>query len=493
MLKILAVNQIKELDAYTIVHEPITSVDLMERASSAFVNWFIQYYSPSQPITIVCGTGNNGGDGLAIARLLALMNYNLKVIIVRGGKETDDFNANYARLGKMDVSDYTSSMDIHAAVIIDALFGSGLSRPVQGAYAEVIDKMNNADALRVAVDVPSGLMADGPSAGRIVQAHHTLTFQLPKLAFLMPENQAYVGEWQMADIGLSEQFIQQSETPYYYVTEQSVQRLLKPRLKFAHKGDHGKALLIAGSYGKMGAAVLASRAVLRSGIGLFTAHVPSSGYTIMQTAVPEAMVSIDQHHHYFTSVPSLDSFTAIGIGPGLGQQADTAGALTTVLEAAKPMVIDADALNILGAHRHLLHLVPAGSILTPHPKEFERLVGAWANDFDRLEKQKALARQLRSVVIVKGAHTAIAAPQGQVYFNSTGNPGMATGGSGDVLTGLLTSLLAQKYPALEAAIIGVYLHGAAGDEAARAKTMYAMMASDITEALPAAFRALMLT
>ncbi len=492
MLKIFNTAQIREWDNYTIHHEPIASVDLMERASKAFVHWFVDRYTTSCRVSVICGTGNNGGDGLAIARLLKESHYRVSVFIVRGGKESDDFKANLSRLHQVPIKEIVNSVDTalftDADILIDALFGSGLSRPVEGIYARVMDCINEARAVRIAVDIPSGLMADHHSTGKMVKADHTVSFQNPKLAFLFPENQSYVGEWHIVDIGLDNTFATERETPYYYTTKEAAKELLKPRLKFSNKGTHGKALLIAGSYGKMGACILSARAALRSGIGLLTLHIPKTGYVVIQTAVPEAMVSIDEQEEFCSNVPSLETYSAIGIGPGLGQQKQTVGAFWKVLESGKPLVIDADALNILSTHRELLHIVPQGSILSPHPKEFERLVGTWSNDFERLQKQRELAQQLKSVVIVKGAHTSIASADGKVYFNSTGNPGMATGGSGDVLTGILTSFLAQNYRAEAAAILGVYLHGAAGDAAAQVNTMYAMTASDIDEHLPAAFK-----
>ncbi len=292
------------------------------------------------------------------------------------------------------------------------------------------------------------------------------------------------------DIGLSKVFQKETETVYLYLTKKAVKKLLKPRLKFSNKGDHGKALLIAGSYGKMGACVLSARSTLRAGAGLLTVHVPKAGYTIIQTAVPEAMASVDANERFFSSAPELDKYDVIGIGPGLGKEKETVAAFQKVLTAGKPMIIDADALNILSEHRELLHLIPTGSILTPHPREFERLVGKWNNDFERLNKQIQLAKDLKAVIVLKGANTSIAIPDGKVYFNSTGNPGMATGGTGDVLTGILTGLLAQKYAAAETAILGVYLHGLSGDLTIREKSIYSLIASDLTDFLPLAFRSL---
>jgi ADP-dependent NAD(P)H-hydrate dehydratase / NAD(P)H-hydrate epimerase len=493
MMRILSSQQVKALDAHTIQHEPILSIDLMERACRAFVNWFTEKFNGANSIAIVCGTGNNGGDGLGIARMLSEWRYPLKVFVIRGSSETDDFKTNYERLkGKAEIVEITSlDEDIFSGydILIDAIVGSGLTRPVEGVFAQAIHFMNASDAIRIAVDIPSGLLADKVSKGEIFKAHYTVTFQLPKLAFLFPGNHAFTGVWCMVDIGLNKSFIKEQQTLHYYITARDIKKILKPRSKFDHKGTYGHALLIAGSHGKMGAALLSGRAVLRAGVGLLTVHVPECGYIILQSSIAEAMASVDEHKHFFTTIPVLDKYTAVGIGPGLGQDKLTVKAFRALLEDfRKPVVLDADALNILSDNRELLPLVPMGSILTPHPKEFERLVGKWTDDFDRLEKQKLLAKQLKSVVVLKGANTSIAAPGGEVYFNSTGNPGMATGGTGDVLTGILTGLLAQGYSSIDTAIAGVYLHGLSGDIAARERGMASLIASDIIDFLPAAFK-----
>lgn len=492
MLKILNTSQIKQLDEYTIKHEPIASIDLMERACSAFVSWFALHFDSSKTVGIVCGTGNNGGDGLGIARLLIDEGYTVKVWVVRGSvPETNDFKINLDRLrGKTEILEIINESDqglfFGFDILIDAIFGSGLSRPPEGIYAQVIRCFNKTNSIRVAVDIPSGLMADKPSSGEIIQAHHTVTFQLPKLSFLLPRTGSFVGAWHMVDIGLSTEFSEQATSNYFLLEKNDIKGMLRTRSKFNHKGNFGHALLIAGSYGKMGAAILAATAALRSGLGLLTVHVPTSGYEIMQTSVPEAMASVDLSASIFSSVPKNENFTAIGVGPGIGQDKQTVQALADLFKSVnKPMVIDADAINILAANNDLT--IPRKSILTPHPKEFERLVGSWIDDFERLKKQIEFSGKTDTIVILKGAHTSISIPDGKVYFNNTGNPGMATGGSGDVLTGLVTSLLAQGYTPEESAILGVWIHGMAGDLASKTVGETSLIASDLVSNLPQAF------
>lgn len=495
MIKIVTADQIKAWDEFTIREESIASIDLMERACQAFVTWFVERYDSSHKIGIVCGTGNNGGDGLGVARLLNDWHYPVKVWIVRGsGTESIDFVTNLKRLNsKISVSEITSSADCELfadrAILIDAIFGSGLSRPVEGIYAKVIDCLNKANKIKIAIDIPSGLSIDHPSTGAIFKADQTVSFQIPKLAFLQPENQHWVGEIHVVDIGLNKKYLNDVKVTHFLVTLKSVKRILKPRSRFDHKGKFGHALLIAGSTGKMGACILSARATLRSGAGLLTVHVPRNGYSIIQTAVPEAMATTDQSTDFFSGRDVESFFTTIGIGPGLGQANETVQGFEYLLKNFnRPMVIDADALNILSSNPELQKLIPEGSVLTPHPGEFVRLVGEWKNDFEKLDKLKELAARLQSIIILKGAYTAIATPDRNIYFNSTGNPGMATGGSGDVLSGVLTGLLAQEYSSLEASITAVYVHGLAGDLAVREKGEISLIAGDIIDYLSAAFK-----
>jgi len=495
MLKILSAQQIKELDRYTIGHEPIADIDLMERACHSFAGWLTNKFSRNKKIGIICGTGNNGGDGLGIARLIKEQGYSVSVWIIRGEmNESENFKINLQRLGKqipcteiIEPSDCESFKEY--PVLIDAIFGSGLSREPQEIYAQVISYINQTDSIHIAVDIPSGLFADRPSSGEIVQATHTVTFQTPKLSFFLPENEKWVGEMHLVNIGLSQEYLNQVETKNFYLEEIDIQKRLKHRRKFSHKGSYGHALLIAGSYGKMGASVLASKAALRSGVGLLTTHTPKSGNVILQTAVPEAMNSADESDTVFTSLPEQLNYNSIGIGPGLGTDKKTAQAFALLLKQYKnPLVIDADALNLLAQNKELLPLIPENSILTPHSKEFERLVGYWPTDFSKLSLGRTFSVKTKCIIVLKGAHTAICSPDGNIYFNSTGNPGMATGGSGDVLTGILTGLLAQGYSSLDAALVGVYLHGLAGDISANELTMNTLIASDLTSFLSKAFK-----
>ncbi len=491
-MKILSAPQIRDLDARTIQNEPISSLDLMERASRAFVRWLCARFDNRQPLVFFCGKGNNGGDGLAIARLLSAKGYAVTVYVVDyTDKGSEDFSKNLVRLAehlavhyikdKKDLPELTRD-----ELLIDALLGSGLSRPAQDLLAVVIGMMNDSPARVISVDIASGLYMDKSNEedDAIVRPDYTVSFQLPKLAFMIPQNGPFVGDWQAVNIGLDQDFIQEAETPYFFTDKKSAKKLIRDREKFSHKGTFGHALLLAGSYGKMGAAQLCGGACLRSGAGLVTMHVAGCGYQIIQIALPEAMCTVDIDEKILTTLPELEAYSAIGVGPGLGKEPQTLQMLEELIEQAKiPMVWDADALNLLSENPDLLKKLPDHTVITPHPKEFERLAGKSKDDYARLELARDFAKDHKLVVVLKGAHTAVIFPDGMVHFNATGNAGMATGGAGDVLTGILTSLLAQKYHPKDAARLGVYQHGIAGDRAAKARTKVAMIASDIVEKL----------
>jgi ADP-dependent NAD(P)H-hydrate dehydratase / NAD(P)H-hydrate epimerase len=503
-MKILSVTQIREADAYTIEHDPIASIDLMELASRAFVEWFCENFKKrNQAIKIFCGLGDNGGDGLAIARMLHLLGYDLEVFVVRfSEKKSENFQINLGRLQSqidiqvVDNEEFIFNFDENN-LIIDAIFGSGISRPLEGLVKTIVEKLNRSEAQIIAVDMPSGLMADKSNNATdiIIKATHTVSFQLPKLAFMLPQNAEFVGDWHVVDIGLHQEFIQNAETKYFFSTPYEVEKLIKPRKKFSHKGTFGHGLLVAGSYGMMGAAVLSARGCMRSGVGKLTVHSIPAGLQIMQMLLPEAMYweawggkTESFISTQFNTEDLAGQYQAVGIGPGLGVHGKIRESIEKLCEVCAkinvPMVLDADALNNFstGKGRDSINKIPKNSILTPHPKEFQKLINkTWKNDFEKLGFLIQFAVNQQVIVCLKGANTAVALPDGTIHFNSSGNVGMATAGSGDVLTGMILALLAQGYTPKDAAILGVYQHGLAGDKAAEKFGMTSMMASDIVE------------
>ncbi len=499
-MKIFQGTEIKKIDAYTIEHEPVESIELMERAAKALTKAITARWNKDHSVKIFAGPGNNGGDALAIARLLSEKGYAVEAFLFNtSGKLSDDCQANMKRLPNKPnllFTEVTSSFDppelTKKDIIIDGLFGSGLNKPLTGGFASVVKYINASPSTVIAIDIPSGLMSEDNSyntiKSNIIHADLTLSLQLPKLAFLFAENEEFVGEWELLDIELSKEAIDSFPTDYVLTEEDEIRKMVKPRKHFAHKGSFGHALLIAGSYGMAGSSVLSAKACLRSGVGLLTIHAPAHNNDILQVSVPEAMIQQDIYEGWFATPVDTDSYQAVGIGPGIGKEEETASALLEQLRLTQvPLVLDADALNILSENREWLSHLPANSVLTPHPKELDRLVGKSQNSFDRLSKARDLAAKIKVYIVLKGAYTAVVTPGGKCYFNPTGNSGMATGGSGDVLTGIILSLLAQGYKSEEACRLGVYVHGLAGDIAAEQKGKISLIAGDIIDSLPAAW------
>ena len=497
-MKILSAADIKLWDQFTIQSEPVTSINLMERAANKCVEWLEKQEYSGKHFSIYCGMGNNGGDGLAIARMLAEKKYSVSVFILEtGNKGSVDYKINLKRLQNNEsvaINFIRNEQDFTKLnlgnIIIDALFGSGLNRPLEGLAAKLVSHINQSGCKVISIDIPSGLFVDSTSKGNpFVHAKHTLSFQSYKLAFLLPENAAATGEVHILDIGLHPRFYENTGSRYELIDEALIKGIYQPRDLFAHKGNFGHAAIIAGSTGMMGAATLCAKACLRSGAGKLTCFVPKEGYEIMQTTVPEAMTSISGTKDYIELADGISEFDSVAIGPGIGINEYTIGLLKSVLQQCKnPIVIDADALNILASNHSFFMDTPPYSILTPHKKEFERLFGKSENQFDQVKLAEQKAKELNVVIILKGHYSFIATPDKGGYFNSTGNAGMATGGSGDVLTGILAGLLAQKYSPVEAAIFGVYLHGVAGDLAAEKFSEEAMVAGDIIDCLGDAFK-----
>ena len=497
-MKILSAAQIRQADRYTIDHEPIASIDLMERAASACTEYILEQNPPDTHYTVVCGKGNNGGDGLAIARMLAHAACPVRVFILEYTESnTLDFLQNQGLLKSIPAVEIVHvrtaiefQIDREDTVIIDAILGTGINKPIEGLIADVIDDINNSDLKVISIDVPSGLPTDElmPKKWPVVKATTTLTFQQPKLSFLFPESGDYVGEIKVLNIGISETYIESLDSPYHFIQDADIKPLLLTRERFSHKGTFGHSLLICGSYGKMGAAVLSSHACLCSGSGLLTTHIPQCGYDIMQTALPEAMVSIDPCAEHIITLPPLTPYTSIGIGPGIGTHADTAQAVKLLIQSTPcPLVLDADALNIISEHPTWLGFLVPRSIITPHPKEFDRLTQVHTDSMERLRSAQELAHKHSIIIVLKGAYTATVMPDRSVWFNSSGNPALAKGGSGDVLTGVITGLLSRGYEASDAAFLGVYLHGLSADLAISDIHPESLLASDVIAYLSDAF------
>jgi len=500
MLPLLTSPQIREADAFTIKNEPIASIDLMERASKAFVGWFINHFpDKKQSISIYCGTGNNGGDGLAIARILHAHQYKaVNVKLTRfSEKSTDGFNENLKKLPKtISLTEIKTGDKLpteESPVIIDAMLGTGLNKPLSGDYKKLVKYLNNLERIVVAVDIPTGFFAEGkidPKA-EVLKADLVITFQQAKINFLLPESGPVINCWEAVNIGIDEKFVQSLNSPYQFVTEKDIRGLLRPRHKFSNKGTYGHALIVAGQAETMGAALLCSSACVHAGAGLTTACVPESGLTALNSYLPEIMAVIRQGN----DMPEIswNKFTSMGIGPGLGDDENSLALLTYIFtNYKKPVVIDADALNVLSAHKELWTMIPEGSVLTPHMKEFDRLFGEHDSWWLRIQTAIEKAKEHKVCIVLKNDYTITATPAGKAYFNSTSNPAMASGGMGDVLTGIIAALLAQNYSSGDACIVGCYIHGKAGDELALPNRMNVVLPGRLIAQLPvtmAKFRA----
>ena len=501
-MKIFTSAQVHELDKYTIDNEPIKSIDLMERAAKALTQAITDNWNYNTPVIIFAGPGNNGGDALAVARMLIEKDYEVTVYLFNiTGHLSEDCLTNKKRLIERRsralievMQEFDPPQLEKGMLVVDGLFGSGLNKPLAGGFASLVKYINASPAQVVSIDVPSGLMTEDNTynvKANIIRADLTLTLQLPKLSFLFPENQQYIGKLKILDIRLSKQGMDKIEANYTFLEEDDVRPRMLKRDPFAHKGSMGNALIIAGSYGMCGASVLATKACLRVGAGKVYAHTPKRNSTILQISVPEAIIQFDREETTFSEAVDTEFFNAVGIGPGLGTSEQTAIAIIAQLRRTQcPIVADADAINILANHRAWLQQLPKGIILTPHPKEFDRLEGRSNDSFERLMKARDLAERIHGYVVLKGHHTSLCLPDGHIIFNSTGNAGMATAGSGDVLTGIITGLLARGYNQENACVVGMYLHGLAGDIAAHELGEESVIASDLIQKLPYAFKRL---
>ena len=502
-MKIYTALEMKELEAYAMEHEPIQSIDLMERAAKAIFDEIVQIKNTSSPVKVFAGSHNNGGDALAVSRLLSQADYNVEVFLFNPyGQLTPECETNKNRLvqscpdvifheisRKFDLPNLTDK-----DLVIDGLFGIGIKDPLSGSFALLVKFINNSPATVVSIDIPSGLMCEDNTlafSSQIIKADYTLSIQGVKPAFLMADCQPYIGKCKILDIGMEYEQAPEFDSHYTLDNEEEMCKLLKPRDPFGNKGTFGHGLLISGSYGMAGASIISAKAAMKSGLGKLTIHTPYANNTILQASVPEAIIHHDNDKFFFTDAERTENFKALAIGPGIGTKQETATAfIEQVTHTACPIVIDADGLNILAAHKGWLQQISKDTILTPHPVEFERLFGTSMNCFDMLNLAREEASHLQVYIVLKGHYTAICCPGGHVFFNTTGNSGLATAGTGDALTGILLSLLAQGYTPEEACRLGCYLHGLAGDLSAQELTEEGMTVMDLIKQIPYAIKQL---
>lgn len=496
-MKILSAAQTRQADAFTIANEPILSIDLMERAARKLYFWFKENLRHKPEIWIFCGKGNNGGDGLALSRMLLLTGWKVETFIVEHSENvSDDFKVNLERLKSLkskirfisSVSDFPSPKN--EIVVVDAMLGSGLNKPLRGLILDLVLNINALKNFKVGIDIPTGLFAETNSQNNlrnVLKCDFTLTFQAPKYSFLFPETGVYVGQFDVLDIGLHPKFLKKIKSENYFLTEKDIERIFKPKTKFDHKGTNGHAVLVGGSLGKIGAIGFSAKACLKAGAGLVTVQIPKSGISALQNFAPEIMSGFEKGENILEEI-KIEGNKTYGFGPGMGTDIKTQNALLAALKKLSvAVVIDADALNILSLTK-AWDLPPANSILTPHLGELARITGVKAFGIEALNLAKEFSKKYNLIVVLKGAHTAIALPTGETFFNSTGNAGMATAGSGDVLTGMITGFLTQGYSPVEAAKLGVFLHGLAGDFADEEMGLSGLTAIDILENIPNALR-----
>lgn len=498
-MKILSPAQIQQADQLTLENQNITSIDLMERAGTKIYERLdTMLQETKSTIHIFCGVGNNGGDGLVVGRLLYEKDYEVIVYVVNySDKHSVEFDHNLhhfeksTRLKVQILQDAGNFPEISPNdIIIDAIFGIGLNRSPQGWIKDFMINLNNCKAYKISIDIPSGLFANDAVTDydAVFKTDYTLTLQTPKLAFYLPETAVFVGNFDILDIGLDRDYLENVKPLAEIVTKSLAQNIYVPRSKFGYKNTYGHALIVGGSYGKIGSAVLSTKAAFRIGSGLVTTFVPKCGLTILQTTIPEAMVITDKEDNFITDISVDFEPSAVGIGIGMGKNSASVKALKNFLLVNKAaLVIDADALNIISENKELLKYIPNNAILTPHPGELKRLIGDWKDDYEKLEKTKKFSIENKVIVVIKGAYT-ITVNQEKLYINTTGNPGMGTAGSGDALTGVITGLLSQGYDKLSAAIFGIYMHGKAGDIAAAKVGQESIMAGDIIENISAAYQ-----
>jgi len=494
MLKVLSSLNLKSLDLKTIKNKKISSLILMERACESFIKWYVSKFSKSNKIQIFCGFGNNGGDALLISNMLYERGYKLKVFILNHeNKISKDCSIQLNNLNKEisvhNINENMISTIQDSEIIIDGLFGYGLSRKLRDPFIGLIKHLNNLKGKKISIDVPSGISPDKVYGNVFFNSDYTFTFQTPKLSFFFPEYINFIGKVIIKDIGLDKDVLDKLLPLASLIEKSDIKKNLINRSLISHKGTFGHGLIMSGSKGKMGACIMSCKAALKSGIGLLSVYIPKIGESMIQTSVPEAMTITDIENDYISTIPKLESFNSIGLGPGIGLHKYTEKAIIKLIKTAKiPLVVDADAINIISKNRYVLKFLPKNSVLTPHPKEFKRLVGTYKDSNQRIELQKKLSKKFKLNILIKGPFSMMTDINGSLFINTTGNPGMATGGSGDVLTGIITGLIGRGYKPFNAMTIGVYLHGLSGDISKKILGEESLIATDLINNLPKAFK-----
>lgn len=506
-MKIFNTENIRKIDRVTIEEEGVSSQELIRRVAEGVVGEIVGRWSPSTPVVIFAGSGNNGADALVVGRLLLEAGFYPRILLFnfKGNSLSRDCDMAKRELlstgynGLVEIIDRAELPSLTPEhLVIDGLFGSGLRDPLEGGFMMLARVISESGATVISIDVPSGMFGDWNAKiiGRnVVHATLTMAVQFPRLSFFLGDNAELVGRWKVIDIGLSNRAIMETPTKYFYVERDEVRAVLKPRKQFSSKSDYGHALLFAGCYGMAGAAVMAARGALRSGVGKLTVHSARAAFPVLQSQMPEALFSPDRQELVISDMYGMMArfnCTAIGVGPGIGTNDATRGAFETLVKSYKrPLVIDADALNAIAQNQTLLDHIAPGSILTPHAGEFDRIFGTQTSDEGRLLKAIEVAHRYKLLIVLKGRYTATVRPDGKVFFNSSGTPAMATAGSGDVLTGIITSLLAQGYKPETASVAGVYIHGLAGEIAAETEGEYGTTAMDIAACVGRAIKMIM--
>ena len=511
MIPVLDARQMRAADAAAI-RRGVPSATLMENAARGVCDLVGREFAAWRRIVVVCGPGNNGGDGLAAARLLDGIGFAVRVFTLgspdayRGDAAANALRAREAGIALEPLTAAGGPASLSRALgeadgVVDALFGTGLDRPLTGPAARTVAAINAAGRPVVAADVPSGLFSDtGEIRGKAVRAAATVAFAAPKVCHALPPARRLCGRLVVGDIGISAELLGGRGHRLFLATADAVRALLPPRDPGAHKRTFGSVAVIAGSRGKIGAAVLAARGALRAGAGLVTVFCPASLETVIVAALPEAMTAgFAEEDGSLAAVAAteltvrLEDFDAAVLGPGLGSSPGAVSAIRTiVLKTRLPLVLDADGLNAFSGGPRALSRRRGPMVATPHPGEAGRLLGQSARDVqsDRLAAARALAKTARCCVVLKGEGSLTTTPEGRVVVNPTGSPLLATAGSGDVLAGVIAAFVAGGLPVEDAGAAAAWLHGAAGERLARTLGDAGLLAAEVADAVPRVRRSL---